>query len=89
MPTIAFFYGIIVQMFSYDNQRHHLPHIHVVYQDDEAVFSISDGAMIEGEMPIRQRKMMEAWIEIHREELAADWKLAISGQELFKINPLR
>jgi hypothetical protein len=23
MPTLSFFYGIIVQMFAYDNQRHH------------------------------------------------------------------
>ncbi len=89
MPTISFFYGIIVQMFSYDNGRHHLPHIHVLYQDFEAVFSIGDGLIIEGKIPIKQRKMVEAWIEIHKEELMADWSLAISGQEIFKINPLK
>ena len=89
MPTISFFYGIIIQMFFYDNQRHNLAHIHAIYQDDEAVFSIIDGSIIEGAFPARQRKMMEAWIEIHKEELAADWKLAISGQEIFKIDPLR
>lgn len=89
MPTISFFYGIIVQMFSYDNDQHHLPHIHVLYQDFEAVFLISDGSIIEGKMSVKQRKLIEAWIEIHKEELFADWKLAISGQEIFKINPLR
>lgn len=89
MPTISFFYGIIVQMFSYDNDQHHMPHIHVLYQDFEAIFSINDGSIIEGKISIKQRKMIEAWIEIHKEELLADWKLAISGQEIFKIDPLR
>ena len=89
MPTISFFYGIIIQMFFYDTGRHHLPHIHVLYQDDEAVFSIEDASIIEGQLSNKQRKMVEAWIEIHKEELMADWKLASSGQEIFKIAPLR
>ena len=33
--------------------------------------------------------MVEAWIEIHKEELMADWALAISGQEVYKIDPLK
>lgn len=36
MPTISMFYGILVLMFFRDNRRHHLPHIHVRYQSDEA-----------------------------------------------------
>jgi hypothetical protein len=33
--------------------------------------------------------MVQAWIAIHEEELAADLKLAIQGQELFRIDPLK
>ncbi len=40
MPTIAIFYGIRIMMYFYDSGKHNLPHIHVEYQDDEAVFSI-------------------------------------------------
>lgn len=58
-------------------------------QADEAVISIEDGRIIEGSLPSKQRKLVEAWVEIHRDELMADWKLAISGQEIFKIDPLR
>jgi len=76
-------------MFSFDNNRHYLPHIHVSYQSDEAVISIEDGKIIEGSLPSKQRKLVDAWVEIHRDELMADWKLAISGQEIFKIDPLR
>ncbi len=36
MPTISMFYGILILMFYRDNQRHHLPHIHVRYQGKEA-----------------------------------------------------
>lgn len=34
-------------------------------------------------------RLVQAWIEIHREELMADWQLAVHGEEVFKIEPLR
>jgi hypothetical protein len=33
--------------------------------------------------------MVEAWIEIHKEDLLADWELAIEGNTLFNIEPLK
>ena len=62
---------------------------HVKYQNDEAVFSIIDGNLIEGKLPKNKIKLVEAWIEIHREDLIADWQLAIEGQQIFKIEPLK
>ena len=76
-------------MYFYDNKKHHLPLIHVKYQNDEAVFSIIDGNLIEGKLPKNKIKLVEAWIEIHREDLIADWQLAIEGQQIFKIEPLK
>jgi hypothetical protein len=76
-------------MYFYDNKKHHLPHIHVKYQNDEAVFSIIDGNLIEGKLSKNKIKLVEAWIEIHREDLIADWQLAIEGQQIFKIEPLK
>ncbi len=29
------------------------------------------------------------WIEIHKDELIADWELAVSGKQPYKIEPLR
>jgi hypothetical protein len=89
MAVISMFYGLIVSMYYLDNKRHHLPHIHVNYQEREAVFSIESGIILEGELPVNKRKLVEAWIEIHKEELMADWTLAIEGQKLFTIEPLR
>ena len=76
-------------MYFYDNKKHNLPHIHVKYQNDEAVFSIIDGILIEGKLTKNKIKLVEAWIEIHREDLIADWQLAIEGQQIFKIEPLK
>jgi hypothetical protein len=36
-----------------------------------------------------QAELVEAWMEIHRDELMADWELAVSGQPPYKIEPLR
>jgi hypothetical protein len=89
MPTISMFYGIIVAMYFYDDERHKLPHIHAKYQGKEASFSILDGAVLSGEIPIAKTRLVQAWIEIHRESLLADWELAINGQQLFAIDPLK
>lgn len=89
MPVIAMFYGIVVLMYYMDNKKHKLPHIHVRYQDEEAVFAIPSGKLLEGKIQINKRKLVEAWIEIHREDLVLDWKLAVNGQQPFKIEPLK
>ena len=34
-------------------------------------------------------KLLSAWMEIHKDELAADWELAVSGQQPYRIEPLR
>jgi hypothetical protein len=89
MPVISMFYGLLVSMYFIDSKRHRLPHIHVRYQNDEAVFSIPDGRLLEGRLPTGKTKLLLAWIEIHQEELMANWALAINGQPIFKIDPLK
>ena len=89
MAVIAMFYGIIISMYYFDKRKHHLPHIHVKYQEQEAVISISDGEVLEGQLKANKLKLVQAWLEIHQEELMADWELASSGQIVFKIDPLK
>jgi hypothetical protein len=89
MPTISMFYGILVLMFFRDNKQHNLPHIHARYQGDEASISIEDGALLDGKLPAKQLKMVQAWIEIHKEELQVNWQLAVNGEEPFRIAPLQ
>ncbi len=89
MSIISMFYGIIISMYYLDKKQHNLPHIHVKYQDEEAVISIIDGQLLEGALKINKMKLVQAWIEIHNDELIADWDLAIKGETIFKIDPLR
>lgn len=88
MPAISMFYGIIVRMFFFDTDKHATPHIHAEYQGKAAVYSIRDGSRLSGKLPPRKHKLVVAWIEIHREELEADWELAVSGKKPFPIRGL-
>ncbi len=88
MPILSVFYGIIVRMYFFDNQQHHLPHIHVEYQGSRAVFGIDSAELMEGTLPRKQLRLVQAWIELHQEELIADWQLATNGEEPVRIAPL-
>lgn len=50
MAIISMFYGIIISMYYLDKKKHNEPHIHVKYQEQEAVVKIPDGEILEGEM---------------------------------------
>lgn len=89
MPIISMFYGIVIRMYFFDDKQHHVAHVHAEYAGQKAVFSILDGAMLAGMVPSGKARLVQAWIEIHREELLAAWSLAVSGEEVFKIEPLR
>lgn len=83
------FYGVIVLMYYFDDRKHHKPHVHAQYQDDEAVIAIPSGNVLEGELPKSKMKLVQAWLEIHQDELMANWKLAVNGEQVFKIDPLK
>lgn len=72
-----------------DTDKHYLPHIYVRHNEFKAVLGIPEGEILEGDLPGRQMKPVQAWIELHRDDLMADWILASSGQTPSKIDPLR
>ncbi len=88
MPTLSMFFGIIVRMY-YAPNEHNPPHIHVYYQDSSAVIEIINGDTIQGTIPPKQLRLVLAWIEIHKDELMADWKLCQNGEKPFAIEPLK
>ena len=89
MPTISMFYGILVSMYALDIQKHHSPHIHVRYAEYHASIEIPSGNTLEGALPAKQMKLLQAWIALHTDELMADWELAAAGETPYKIDPLR
>lgn len=68
---------------------HHRPHVHAFYQDDVGVFAIDSVELIGGELSRRQRRLVEAWAEIHQTELLAAWDRLQAGRLPGKIEPLR
>lgn len=82
------FYGVIIRMYLLDQQHHNSPHIHAKYAEFEASIDLSDGDVLAGELPRKQLRLVQAWIELHRDELMADWELARSGELPYKIAPL-
>jgi len=40
-------------------------------------------------LPAKKLRLLQAWIAIHEEELMADWALAVKGEPVFPIEPLR
>ena len=89
MPVISMFYGIVVLMYYTDDKRHKRPHVHIRYQGQEAVVSVPEGEILEGSIKSNRMKLVQAWIEIHKEDLMTDWELAVNGQPVFNIEPLR
>ena len=55
----------------------------------KAVFSIPNGDLLEGQLPIKKVRKVQVWIDLHEEELLADWTLAVNGEPIFSIEPLR
>lgn len=85
MPQISTFYEIIILM----NFSDHVPaHFHAWYNEYKIIVSIKDG-VVKGEMPGRALKMILEWLDMHREELMANWENAQNGNPLERIEPLK
>lgn len=67
---------------------HHTPHFHAYAGDDVAIYALSPVELIAGSLPRRQQRLVEAWAELHQDELMADWQLLQSGQAPLPIAPL-
>lgn len=89
MPIVSQFYGIIIRIYFNDSERHYLEHIHVQYNEFDAVYSIRNISILEGKLPQKQHKLVVAWMEIHKDELKALWKVSQNDGEIFKIDPLK
>lgn len=88
MPVLSTFFGIIVRMYKENGVKHKTPHIHAEYSGEEVVVTL-DGEILEGGIPKSKMKLLDAWMEIHREDLEVNWKLLSNGEQFFRIDPLK
>jgi hypothetical protein len=88
MPLISSFYGVLIYIYKEIGGKHHKPHFHAKYAEFEGVFDF-DGNLIEGDLPRKQRKLVEAWTLLHGDELNAAWTAWNENGEIVKIKGLR
>jgi len=67
---------------------HHTPHFHAYYQDQVGVYGVEPIELLAGSLPQRQRRLVEAWAELHQTELIQDWKRIQDGHKALPIAPL-
>ena len=89
MPELSRFFGIIIRMFAEVGAPHHHPHFHAYYQDEVGIFSVDPVEIIAGSLPRRQQRLVEAWAELHQNELLADWETLQQGRIPRPIEPLK
>ena len=82
MPTIAIFYGIIIQMYFED---HDPPHVHAIYGGAKALVRIGDGEIMRGRLPSKQAKLVKGWIRLRQAELMENWRHAQTDGRCFRV----
>lgn len=85
MPIISTFFGIIIRIYFRD---HNPPHLHAEHQDREALFDITTGEIIAGQLPRTQRAQITRWIRANQAALADSWHRAYNDQPTFRIRGL-
>ena len=84
MPEISRFYGIIIRMFF---NEHNPPHFHAEYGEYKVVVDLND-EVVKGFMPKRALKLIFEWLELHKEELIANWERCQNEDIPERIKPL-
>jgi hypothetical protein len=85
MPQISRFFGIIISMYFDD---HNPPHFHARYSEFEAIISIKDFSVLDGDIPSRALGLVIEWASLHKAELEEDWELVKSFRLPKSIEPL-
>ena len=73
MPVLSRFYGIIIRMY-FLQKEHNPPHIHAICGEYIGVFSLSDGVMFEGDLPLKEQSIVKKFVEQNKEKLLLMWK---------------
>ena len=87
MPLISQFYGILIYLYKEIGGHHNQPHIHIKYNEYEMSMTI-DGRILDGNIPNKQKKIVEAWRIVHEDELKAAWYAYNNDGEIVKIKGL-
>jgi len=88
MPELSRFLGIVITMYPEAGERHRTAHFHARYGEHRATLSIATGDVLAGSLPTPQLRLVQAWVELRREQLETNWQLLLAGRPPAKIAPL-
>lgn len=89
LRMISAYHGIIVALPMPKTKKPTAPFLLAMYEGLEAGFDIAANKPIFGELPRNKQMLVNAWIELHKEELMANWHAGRLSGEFFKLDPLR
>ena len=76
MPVISRFYGIVIKMY-FQQSEHQPPHIHAIYGEFSGSLIISNGELLDGDLPAKAIMLIREWLEVHRKEVQKIWDTQI------------
>ena len=85
--TISSFYGILIYIYMEKGTQHKLPHVHALFAENDMAIDFESN-ILAGNLPKKQKKLVEAWVLLHEDELKASWKAYTEHGELIKIKGL-
>ncbi|MDQ5939802.1 MAG: hypothetical protein QG557_750 [Pseudomonadota bacterium] len=85
---LSLFHGIVIRMKRMPNASS-TPHIHADFQGYSARITLDSCEMTQSSLPTKQERLAIAWVEIHRENLLANWALVNAGQAPVVIDGLK
>jgi hypothetical protein len=85
VPRLSVFYGIVIEMYFGD---HPPPHFHARYGGDAAKIDIASGEIIAGTLPGRALRLVREWMQLHGDELEANWRRVVGHERPLTIDPL-
>lgn len=73
IPVISRFFGITIKMYI-RQKEHNPPHIHAIYGDYIGMFSIESGEMFEGDIPMKEQRIIRRFISNYKNKLLEMWE---------------
>ncbi|MDD5229259.1 MAG: DUF4160 domain-containing protein [Methylococcales bacterium] len=86
--VLSLFYGIVIRMKRVPKSTSQ-PHIHADFQGSTARITLNPCEISQSNLPTKQERLALAWVEIHQDDLLANWNLVNHGQIPVVIDALK
>jgi len=86
--VLSLFYGIVIRL-KRNPKSTSQPHIHADFQGATAKITLEPCEITQSNLPEKQARLVLAWVEIHKDDLLANWQLVQQGQMPVVIDGLK